>query len=85
MPYIQFELMFYMPTGACSRGYKLRSREGECPKYLGVVVSYECFISECVVMLVLFSMFHLLVFYVPPSVMVPASPFIVQEGLVYKG
>jgi hypothetical protein len=44
--------MFYMPTGACSRGYKLRSREGKCPKSLGVVVSYECSISECGVLCV---------------------------------
>jgi hypothetical protein len=27
-----------MPTGACSRGYKLRSREGGCPKFLDIVV-----------------------------------------------
>jgi hypothetical protein len=54
MPYVQFEQMYYMPTGACSRRYKLRSREGECPKSLDVVVSYECSIGKCVVLLVLF-------------------------------
>jgi hypothetical protein len=40
--YVQFEEVFYMPTGACSRGYKLRSREGGCPKSLDVVVSCGC-------------------------------------------
>jgi hypothetical protein len=67
-----------MPTGACSREYKLRSREGECPKSLDVVLSYECSIGECGVLLVLFAMFHLLF-------TVPASPFVVQGWLVYKG
>jgi hypothetical protein len=33
--------MFYMPTGAWSRGYKLRPREGKCPKSLDVDVSYD--------------------------------------------
>jgi hypothetical protein len=37
-----------MPKGACCRGYKLRSREGECPKSLDVVVSYECSMSDVV-------------------------------------
>jgi hypothetical protein len=36
------------PRGACSRGYKLRSREGECLKSLSVVVSCEC--SVCVML-----------------------------------
>jgi hypothetical protein len=36
VPYVQFEGVFYMPTGACSKGYKLRSREGEYPKYLSI-------------------------------------------------
>jgi hypothetical protein len=31
-----------MPTGACSRGYKLRSREGVCPKSLSMVESSKC-------------------------------------------
>jgi hypothetical protein len=35
-----------MPMGACSKGYKLRSREGEYPKSLSVVESSEC--SVCV-------------------------------------
>jgi hypothetical protein len=48
VPYVQFEGVFYMPTGACSRGYKLMSREGECPKSLNVVVRCEC--SVCVVL-----------------------------------
>jgi hypothetical protein len=42
VPYIQFEGVFYMPTGACSRGYKLRSRKGGCPKSLDVAVSSKC-------------------------------------------
>jgi hypothetical protein len=36
VPYVQFEGVFYMPTGACSRGYKLRSRKGEYPKSLSI-------------------------------------------------
>jgi hypothetical protein len=47
-----------MPTGACSRGYKLRSREGVGPKPLSVEESLkssiECFYEEfrtwCVIM-----------------------------------
>jgi hypothetical protein len=27
VPYVQFRRVLYMLTGACSRGYKLRSRE----------------------------------------------------------
>jgi hypothetical protein len=42
MPYVQFEGVLYMPMGACSRAYKLRSRDGGYPKYLDVVVSSEC-------------------------------------------
>jgi hypothetical protein len=41
VPYVQFGRVFYMPTGACSRGYKLRSREGACPRSLSVVVSLK--------------------------------------------
>jgi hypothetical protein len=39
VPYVQFGRVFYMPTRACSRGYKLRSGEGVCPRSLRVVVS----------------------------------------------
>jgi hypothetical protein len=39
LPYVQFGKMFYMPTGACSRGYKLRSREERCLKSLCVIMS----------------------------------------------
>jgi hypothetical protein len=39
VPYVQFERVFYMPTGACSRGYNIRSRQGACPRSLSVVVS----------------------------------------------
>jgi hypothetical protein len=48
VPYVQFEGVFYMPTGACSRGYKLRSREGEYPKSVSVAVSCECSVCVCV-------------------------------------
>jgi hypothetical protein len=41
VPYVQFRRVLYMLTGACSRGYKLRSREGACPKSLTAVVSCE--------------------------------------------
>jgi hypothetical protein len=30
-----------MPMGACSRGYKLRSREGACPRSLNEVMRYK--------------------------------------------
>jgi hypothetical protein len=36
-----------MSMGACSRGYKLRLREGEYPKSLSVVVSCECSVCVC--------------------------------------
>jgi hypothetical protein len=42
VPYVQFGRVFYMPTRACSRGYKFRSSEGACPSSLSVVVSWEC-------------------------------------------
>jgi hypothetical protein len=45
-PYVQFEGVFYMPTGTCSRGYKLSSREEEYPKSLSVMVSCECSVCE---------------------------------------
>jgi hypothetical protein len=80
-PYVKFGKMFYMPTRACSRGYKLRSREGECPKSLDVVVSYECSIGECSVLLVLYVVFCVL----DPTIYGVSLPFIVQGGLVYKG
>jgi hypothetical protein len=32
VPYVQFGRVFYMPTRACSSGYKLRSRESVCPQ-----------------------------------------------------
>jgi hypothetical protein len=41
-PYVQFERVFYMPTVPYSRGYKLRSREGACPRYLSMVESLKC-------------------------------------------
>jgi hypothetical protein len=44
VPYVQFEGVFYMPTRACSREYKLWSRDGECP--FSVEVSYECSMCE---------------------------------------
>jgi hypothetical protein len=34
--------VFYRPTGACSKGYKLRSREGACPRSLSMVESLKC-------------------------------------------
>jgi hypothetical protein len=78
MPYVQFEEMFYMPTGDCSRGYKLRSREGESPKSLDVVVSCGCSMSVVMCCSSCSSRWTLVF-------TVPASPFIVQLGLVYKG
>jgi hypothetical protein len=67
-----------MPTRACSGGYKLRSIEGECPKSLDVNVSCECSkgVVVCSILCWSCSLFVMLV---------PASPFIVQGGLVYKG
>jgi hypothetical protein len=70
-----------MPTGACSMGFKHRSREGECPKPLDVVASCGRSIGECGVLFVLLVLFVVL----DLSPMMPASPFIVQGGLVYKG
>jgi hypothetical protein len=46
VPYVQFEGVFYMPTDAYSRGYNLRSREGEYPKSMSVEVSYGCLVCE---------------------------------------
>jgi hypothetical protein len=34
-----------MPTEACSRGYKLRSREGACTRSLSVVMNCECLVG----------------------------------------
>jgi hypothetical protein len=34
-----------MPTGACSSGYKLRSREGASPKSLSVVESLKSYVG----------------------------------------
>jgi hypothetical protein len=80
MPYILFERMFYMPTGACSKGYKLRSREGECPKSPDVVVRYECSMG---VVVCCFSCCSCLSCW-SCCFTVPTSHFILR-GLVYKG
>jgi hypothetical protein len=45
VPYVLFEGVLYLTKGACSRGYKLRSKEGEYPKSLNVVVSCECSVT----------------------------------------
>jgi hypothetical protein len=81
VPYVQFGRVFYIPTSACSRGYKLRSREGVCPRSLSLVMScdaqWEC---DCVVLAV-----FVVAFCVHPPYVQHRPPFYSPRGLVYMG